>query len=318
VNRTGGIVATVVLLILGGVACVGMAALMVFVLLFAGAMAGAPSPPLPVMIRIFVVGLFAVLGGWVLVTAFGVWKLKPWGRNSLLIFSGFLVFMQGLGALMMFFLPFPETDPRTNQIMEMVRVFMIVFYSVQVAIGIWWLIYFNRASVKSMFAGSASPEDRQGCPLSIIVIAWHLVAAGLLCLVLAWAGWPAMLFGAVLRGGVGIAAYALMGTVSAYLGLLLLKLHPRALGWTIGYFCFFSASGLAFWLSGNQEQAMREMMSEVQMPGFPANESLPMAPLWLNVILGLTCLAIPLWYLVTRRAAYLAASRAATETASPS
>ena len=315
-NRPGGIVATVVLLSLGAVACFGFTAIMAFVLFFTAAMPEAATPPVPLIFRLFSIGLFAALGIWTLATAVGVWKLKPWGRVSMLLFSGLLVFMQGLGALMFCFLPFPEMDPRTNQIMAMVRVFMVLFYLVQVAIGVWWLVYFNRPGIKAVFAGEAPPSERPARPLSITVIAWHLVVAGLFCLLMAWVGWPAVFFGMVFRGWAAAATYLLLGSLTGFLGLCLLKLHPRAVDWTIWYFCFAGVNTSIFWIFGDPQQAAQEMLAEMRMPDMQTGQPIPTMPVWFSLVTVLVSLAVPLWYLVRRRAAYHAASQAAAESSS--
>lgn len=316
-NRPAGITATAVLLVMGGLACLGMAAVMYVALFLAGDVSGSPVAQLPLVFRYSPIAIFGGIGGWALATAVGVWKLRPWGRTSLIVFSALLVLMQGMGAIMMLFLPFPETDPRVTKLMGIVRVVVVAFYLVQVAVGIGWLIYFNRPATKALFAGSAQPNDKPGRPLSIAVIAWHLVAGGLFCLLTIWLGWPTMLLGVVMKGWAAVAAYMVMGTVSAFLGIALLKLHPRAVDWTMGYICFFVLHSAFFWLTGNTEQTIREMIRELPLAGLPEGQSLPMMPPWVSLLLGVLTLGVPLWYLATRRAAYLAASRASVAPPKP-
>ncbi len=309
-EKPGGITATVVLLAVGGLACLGMAALMFVVYFMMENIGGTRMPQMPVAFRVFPIALFGGLGAWVLVTAVGVWKLRNWGRLSLIAFSALMVIMQGLSALMMFFIPFPPADPRTDQIMHVARILLVVFYLVQVAIGVWWLIYFNRNSIKLLYLGDVIQSDRSARPLSIVVIAWHLVVFGLMSLPMATTGWPTMLFGVVVQGWWAISAYLAFGAVSFFLGYALLKLHPRAVDWTIAYLCFLILHASVFWFVGDPEAAMREILAEMQMPSMPQAQAIPAMPMWLSLGISLATFAVPLWYLVTRRDAYLAASRA--------
>lgn len=310
-DRPGGVVATVVLLAIGGLLCLGMAALMAFSFLLLRQGGNPSNVELPMWVLIFPVALFGGLAAWVLITAVGVWKLRPWGRISVLIFSGVLVFMQGFGMLIVLFL-FPQDEPAVSQrSMWMVRAGFGLFYGIQVAIGIWWLVYFNRAKVKALFAGNAPVSDRPACPLSITVIAWHYAVGGVACLAIVCFDWPALFFGVIWRGVAAKIVYLAIGSISAFLGIALLKLHPKAVDWSLGYLGIMLVGALPFWFAADQEQLMREMLAAMPIKGISENRPIPVMPTWLSVTIGATAFAVPLWYLVTRKAAYLAASQAA-------
>jgi len=302
----------VVLLVIGGLLCAVMAAVMGFAFFFM-ADAKPPTPEVPAIFRYIVVALFVLLAAWPLLTAVGIWKLRPWGRTSLLLFSGMLVFMQGLGAFMFLFLTLPETDPQTDQIMRMVRISMTAFYVLQVAIGVWWLIAFSRPAMKLLFAGNAPPNAAPERPLSITVIAWHFLVGSIFVLVCAWYQWPAVFLGVVLHGWPAVALFLLMAGVTGFLGLALLEIHPRAVDWSIYYFGFFGLQGILGWVKSDPQQIAREIMKAAPFSQLRGAETAQMPSPWISLAIMILSIAVPLWYLVTRRAAYQAAARAAAE-----
>lgn len=303
---------SVVLLALGGLMCLALAALMGWAMFALPENSGVGFERIPAVFKFLPVATFGAGALWMLATAMGLWKLHRWARISMLVFSAVLVMMQGFGVLFLFFFmpgEMPSADPA---LMAGVRAGMAIFYGAQVAVGIWWLVYFNLAHTKQLFATGAAEANARELPLSIAVIAWHLVAGGAMCVVFAWLVWPAMIFGAVLKGWAAAAAYLVVGTLSLFVGLALLKRHPQAVDWSLYYFGFWTAHAIVIWTAVPQEKLARDMAEFLRLT-FPetGQSPVPMMPAWVNVTLGLLMMAIPYWYLLTRRKAYLAACAAA-------
>src|SRR5438552_2752284 len=90
--------------------------------------------------------------------------------------------------------------------------FLLLCFSVALLallIGTWWLILFNRKSVKAQFARQGESADqgpqKLACPLPIAVLGWFYVASvlNLLFLPLLSFHLPLFVFGRVLPGSTG-------------------------------------------------------------------------------------------------------------------
>ncbi len=310
-KRPATLIVTVVLLVVGGLLCLGMAALMGWTMLLTPQGSTPGFERVPAAFKVLPSATFGVAALWMLATAIGIWKVRVWARLSLLVFSAVLVMMQAFGLLFLFVLMPLDVPSADSAMMAGVRGGIAAFYGVQIALGIWWLIYFNLKRTKELFTAGASPDPR-ALPLSIVVIAWHLVAGGAMCVLFTWLVWPAMVFGFVLKGWPAAAAYIAIGTVSLFIGLALLKRHARAVDWSLYYFGFWTVHAVVYWALTTPEKAMRDMSEFTRSLNLPDNGQAPfVAPVWVNVLLVLLMMAIPFWYLLTRKKAYLAACSAA-------
>ena len=89
--------------------------------------------------------LIALLG---MATAIGLYRLKPWSRISLLIFSG-LIGISGLLLTTLFVwgsLSSPVNNPWASSILM-----MLLFFLPMVFFGFGWICYFNKHTVKEQF-----------------------------------------------------------------------------------------------------------------------------------------------------------------------
>lgn len=93
--------------------------------------------------------LFAVLAVWSFFTLIRVARLRRWGRTSLLLLAAFLTLVGAYGTVFDLYAlvhgamaPAPGRD----------QVVLGLFYLALAAIGIGWLVYFNRPSTRALFA----------------------------------------------------------------------------------------------------------------------------------------------------------------------
>src|SRR5215469_15518648 len=101
-----------------------------------------------------VIGSFFNFGiaAWGITTAIGLFRLEPWSRISLLIFSSLLVAVSAfdsLGWLILLTTPLPLYR-------KAVTFFLLV---VPFSAGMWWLIFFTRRSVAAQFSGTPKPSS---------------------------------------------------------------------------------------------------------------------------------------------------------------
>lgn len=155
-NRSAGVTTIAILALIGSALLLAMAGLI------AVAMIAAPTPPpndaqLPPtffkVIRIIAPLIYALPAVWGIVTAVGLLQLKNWARISTIVFSVLLIVFGAFGMLtsMVFFLKPPPgngVDPKMFFILGAVTA---VIALAQAGIGIWWMVFFNRASIKAQF-----------------------------------------------------------------------------------------------------------------------------------------------------------------------
>lgn len=205
-ERSGGVTASAVLTFIGSGFTLLMAA---FTLL--GSLASSRFPmtrPAPVNLGaiLAVEGLVIFgFGAWGVASGVGLLMLKQWARISLIVFAAILVFCCVPAALIIAVIPLPNTAAPnlSDNFMTILRVGTVTFYSAFALLGIIWLYFFNRKSVREQFraqrpvatvpaqpfsweapvtvpdmpsAGVAETTRRER-PLSISIIAWFLLVA---------------------------------------------------------------------------------------------------------------------------------------------
>ncbi|HLK06450.1 MAG TPA: hypothetical protein VKV30_00850 [Candidatus Angelobacter sp.] len=154
-NRSAGTTVIAILQIIGSALLLALAAFMAFAMIVATPPANDPRlPPMYfTMMRIVVPLFYAVPAVWGIVTAVGLLQLKNWARISTIVFSILLMLFGAFGILlsMVFFLKPPPTPGVEPKIFAIIGAFTAAFALAQIGIGIWWMIFFNRAGVKAQF-----------------------------------------------------------------------------------------------------------------------------------------------------------------------
>jgi hypothetical protein len=165
-NRSVGTTIVAVLQIIGSALLLLLAVFMAFAMFMASPPANDPRlPPMYfTMMRIVVPLFYAVPAVWGIVTAVGLLQLKNWARISTIVISILLIVFGVFGILMsmVFFLkppPTPGVDPKMFTIIGAVTA---VFALAQIGIGVWWMVFFNRASVKAQFQPPLFPFPQPG------------------------------------------------------------------------------------------------------------------------------------------------------------
>jgi hypothetical protein len=307
-NRWIAIRASAVLAIVGSLGVIVLAALIVFGAFLADERPQSTRPPIPLKALGAAVGIFLVgLAGWGIVTAVAMLRRRAWARLSMLVFAGLLTVMCGSGIVTILFIPLPDTAATPPDLMIIIRWAIAGSYGALMAVGVWWLILFNRPSAREYFAGGGEVEAEGARPLSISVIAWYLLTSALFTSLAAVLRFPAMLFGAVVGGWGALAVYTGYTAAQVYLGAGLLQLQNRARLWSIVYFAAAALNGLIFVILPDftgrlkeiQSSYPRFMRAQPEMPEFTT--------VWPFVPMVILLVALPIWFLVRRRSAFLAA-----------
>lgn len=160
-NRSAGITVIAILQLIGSALLLLMAAFMAF------AMFVAPTPPgneqLPPiffkMMRVLLPLFYAVPAVWGIVTAVGLLQLKNWARISTIVISVLLIVFGAFGILtsMVFFLKPPPGNGVDPKMFAVIGVVTAVFALAQIGVGIWWMVFCNRAGVKAQFMPQPLP-----------------------------------------------------------------------------------------------------------------------------------------------------------------
>jgi hypothetical protein len=298
-SRPVGVTVSAIVAILGSILSLLAAVFMVAGLFIEQ---GPNQPPNIAQIAIAAAVMFAAFGVLGLWTSVGLFRLRPWARVSILVFAGILAVTYGLALLMIPVLPMPQDVG--VELQHTIRRITIAMVAIPFAIGIWWLIQFNRPSTKAAFASPITgPPSRR--PLSIAIIGWFTIVGGASYLFLILARMPVFLFGAIITGWIAVLIYALFGALSLYIGKGLLDLRERArvlaIGWCAFWFVHMSLVTLV--------PSIRQRMAELERM-FAPNQPTPMPfdqARFVNVTFAFTVIifVVTIWFLVRNRPAFV-------------
>jgi len=292
----------------------------------------APQPPLMRYILAFSIVVYLAFGVWGIASGIGLLRLRQWGRISVLVFSGILLFFAVPTLIIVPFMPMPEPPDSPGNIVLIIKIFMGCFYGALAAIGGGWLYFFNRRSVKDQFlsqpeqgafalqtgtdgltqVGIDQPtEKRSKRPLSITIIGWILLATGLMCLPAVFLRSPVLLLGYLLPEWQGSLFMLIWCGVQSITGWGLLQLRSWARSLSICLFLFGMLNGAATVLVPGAAARFAQVNVAMQARmGLPTTGPGTMAPemthffLWFGAIFGMVFMAIPLWFVVTRKQAF--------------
>jgi hypothetical protein len=302
-RRWIGIRASAVLAILGSLATLLMAGMMAWGMFHAKPPAGMAMPPVTLKVIGVAMGvLFAGLGVWGIWTAVAIFRRRGWARISILVFAAFLVFMGASAMLAILVMPFPSPPGVSAPagFMDKVRWGIAASYGALALIGAWWLVLFNTRATKQYFA-EREPARESGRPLSIVIIGWYLLVCAAGTALPAVLRVPTMLFGLIVMGWSAVALCTALVAIDIYLGVGLLRLHERARVWSIVYFCALAANSVV----SMARPGIMQQMQRAAPRFFPTAAAMPlMDNMWVFGLISAAAFAVPIWFLVRRRAAF--------------
>jgi uncharacterized membrane protein (DUF2068 family) len=244
-KRTFGIIFSGVLLLLGALFQLLLAFLMAFTGVFlhkqiaSGRLPNAPaSPPMPGWMPIFIYAICAVfiaLAVWGILTAIGLFRVRRWARYSVLVIGGILALFSLVSLLLtlaMLLAPLPvAAGMNASQVHSAQAVTRVVFgviaflHAICCAIGVFWLVYFNKKRVRDIFAGLPGQAPESPRPLLISILAvLSLIGAGS-CLLMTFIPFPGAFFGLILHGWEKAALYLVYAALMAAAGIGLWRLE---------------------------------------------------------------------------------------------
>ncbi len=272
------------------------------------------EPPLSSALRyanIFAPLSMVLSSVWGVLTAIGLFRLKRWARISLLIFAVLLVYAGAVTVVVMLLATLPAQLSEEQQSLS--RTVGVVIFSPAMGIGIWWLYLFNKASVKAQFPKA---ERVSGSPISITVIAVFMIWGAIAPLLMGVFGRPTIFFGFIVTGWPASLISMIMAILSFYVGYGLLRLSDLSRKVAIGYMVYAMANSLSFLVLPGFGKRMAVLPGVLEMAG----EGTPAMSTGLIVLMNLSSLiifAIALWFLVTRKQAFISGEETPPSTSQP-
>ncbi len=320
-KRSGGVTASAVIAIIGSVFTILLGGFAILGALLMRTMPNLPTTPAqpvpPVAFLLAESVLFLGFGVWGIASAVGLLRLKNWARICFLEYAGLLCVFSAVGALVLLvaMLVIPQIAPPQPNVppglMTAVFSMMIVFALLLVALGIWWLVYFNRRDVKAQFMGEAAALLPRRRPFSITIIAWLLIVGGIAAApVYLFASSPLFVFGFVIRGWLAGAIYSLLVVAGLLAGVGLLRMKAAAHSLAVGYYGFQLLNLATNILIPGSFARMLAVMKETVPPSPRAQVFLSEQFFWSIMFCSLLAVGLPFWFLITRRQAFLDAVKA--------
>jgi hypothetical protein len=258
VKRPSGVIFSAVLLVLGSLFQLLLAALMALGAVFLRKQIGSGGPtgptaatPMPTWMPIFefaMVAIFVALAAWGIATAVGLFRMRRWARYSVLVIGGGMALLglcSTLSMLVMLFVPLPVASgvdaSQAPSVQAMTRVaFGVVafFYAILCAVGVSWLVYFNLKKVRAAFADATVEPVTSRRPFLISVLAILNLIGAPGCVLMVFLPLPGVIFGWLLHGWEKAALYLVFAAVEAAVGVGLWRMKKWGYQLALGFMAF--------------------------------------------------------------------------------
>lgn len=307
-KRSAGVTVIAVFALLGSLLCLAMGCLMSVVWLISPPSSAGVDPAMQPMLKVVMVLaalFFAAFAAWGIASSVGLFRLRQWARVSTLVFSGMLIFFGIISPLFILFMPMPPNAPTDPSFMSGFKIGITAFYLCFAALGLWWMIYLTRRSVKAQFAAGAVSGEPPARPISISIIGWLLIVAACFVPINLIFHAPLLMFGVVLTGWVAGLTLLVFGMVSVIAGIGLLRLRNDARLLTIAYFVFGICNGLITWLRPGATERFAEVIRALP-PGFqvPDQPAMPAMNPVLIAVVTVPIMLVPIFFLVKNQSAF--------------
>lgn len=210
-----------------------------------------PPPPVPGWMPIFMYALgamFLAFAAWGVTTAIGLHRLRQWARYSILVIGG-IVALIGLFSLLTSLLllviplpPAPGLNPSqaatAHAITRIVFGILTFFHASTMALGVFWLVYFNRKNVREVFDTEPGPQAESRRPFMITLIAILQIVGTPFCLLAAFLPFPMLILGFALYGWGKAAAYLAIATLQITGGVGLWRMQEWGRRLIVGFLAF--------------------------------------------------------------------------------
>jgi hypothetical protein len=249
VKRPFGVVFSAILLILGSLFQLLMALGMAFsgfILQTQIHSGGLPpstaAPPLPGLMPGYIYAVcifFVALSVWGIATAVGLIRLLRWARYSVLVIGGILALIGLLAflfTLLLLLVPLPAPAyidashfHTAHVVTKIIFGVLALLHGINCAVGVSWLVYFNRQKVREAFNGESGMALVSRRPVLISVIAVLSMFGAVTNLLMLFLPQPGAFFGWILYGWEKAAYYVVFAALAVSVGIGLWQI--KKWGW---------------------------------------------------------------------------------------
>jgi multisubunit Na+/H+ antiporter MnhE subunit len=325
-KKSAGVIVSGVLAILGSVASIAFGGFAVLLaILFRtnpDLVAQQQTVPMPFSFTavLFVeAAVFVAIGIFGIVAAIGLLRLRNWARISFVVFGGILCFLCIVGVFMtlLIMLVLPQSLPSDPNVPPGILTAVFVFYLVVEllvgALAVWWLVYFTRRNIKEQFMTPAEASLSLRGPLSVTIIAWLLLVGGALSVLYLPFSFPIVLFGVVFHGWMARIVMVVYAGVGLLAGAGMLRWRPRAHSVAVGIYIFGLVNAISYYIIPGAFERMNDAFLEM-VPQAQGSQVLPSDIFYkFGMLIGVLGAAVALWFLLTRRKAFLDACKTPVE-----
>lgn len=221
-----------------------------------GMPAGAPMPTWMPIYMYALCAFFIALAVWGILTAVGLFRLRRWARYSVLVIGGALALIglvSALTTLLFLVVPLPVASgmdaSQVNNVQAITRVIFGVvgcLYLILCAVGVSWLVYFNRKKVCEVFAGGMGEAPQSRRPFLIAVIAILNLFGAATCLLMVFLPIPGAIFGLLLHGWQKAALYLAFAALELAVGVGLWRMAEWGRRLTLGMMVLMLAQSVVY------------------------------------------------------------------------
>jgi hypothetical protein len=245
--------------------------------------------------------LIVAIGG--LVVAINVLRRRNWARIMILVWGGTMAVLSAISCIAVFFIlsVMPQSVPDVKDaasFLIFMKFFLVIFYAIPCAVGVWWLILFTRPRVVAAFktrgttlpapmpfdaSGFPQPQpppalalsSKPSCPVPLLIVAGLLLSSAvstpLIMFLPTTPSVPFFFFGITLYGSTGKIVLAALSLLYGIAGIGLIKLKPAALNFILIFQVIFLINGIASLASPNYLNEMHEavLKSVASNPALP-------------------------------------------------
>jgi hypothetical protein len=249
-------------------------------------------------------GAFALFG---VAVGIGLIRLWKWARYGAIALAVLVILLTILPGIVFAFMPLPPSPDPGGPPAGAVRWILVGFYLFWAAMAGIFLYVMTRKSTVVQFNGGAAEPAPRARPLSISIIAWLMIASGVMTLpMLAWARMPAAFFGLVMTGIGARIFYGVYTVAYVVIGVGLIRRTAEALPLAIAVHALMLLNALTMLVPGvwrRYENAMAAVS-----PVFANGSTL--ASRYYGVAFGVAISGLFLFFLLRARRALAAAGTA--------
>lgn len=240
--------------------------------------------------------LFAIIFPlWPFLTGLGIILKRNWARFSVFMMSAFAIIVGLFASLTFLVEPIPQNAKADYKIVKLAFLgFSAVFF---IAIPIFFIIFFNRKSIKEMFIVKVEEAGGINRPFGITFLAICSLVGGISTAVFIFQPYINQLpIGNLLLSGQAVRVYSVIVTlINLYVGIGLLKLWKRAWLTAILFHIFSILLGVLNILTIS-ESTLSKVFSSANI-----NDNMPLLYYKIIASLGLTFPLAVLVYLIYKR-----------------